>query len=247
MLKSIGRTKLRDVVAKQLKQYILNANLKPGDRLPNEAELASIFGVNRISLREATKSLEYFGIIEAKPGRGLTVGSINVENIADCLGFHPALQSAPPLQLVNTRLFLENGTFPYVVKAMREDPGIYDRLNEINGRLSDAKEIQEFISIDLEFHRELTRASGLSPLVPFADILAVFFQRFRESVARSEWANGVAQHQAIIDSLRVGDIPAAVEVMHLHIEGHLHRMKTAPLPGEAEAGSLTGESEGESR
>jgi DNA-binding FadR family transcriptional regulator len=37
--------------------------LKPGDRLPTENELAAGFGVNRLSLREATKALEFLGRI----------------------------------------------------------------------------------------------------------------------------------------------------------------------------------------
>ena len=65
MLESVERSKLRDVVTTRLKSYIVNENLKPGDRLPTETELANRFGVSRLSLREATKSLEFLGILEA--------------------------------------------------------------------------------------------------------------------------------------------------------------------------------------
>ena len=71
MLKSVERSKIRDVVAGRLKDLIAEGNLQPGDRLPTETELATRFGVNRLSLREATKALEFLGIVEAKPGRGL--------------------------------------------------------------------------------------------------------------------------------------------------------------------------------
>ncbi|MEI8384207.1 MAG: GntR family transcriptional regulator, partial [Planctomycetota bacterium] len=77
MMETIERSKLRDVVADRLKTFILDGNLKSGDRLPTEAELAARFGVSRPSLREATKSLEFLGIVEARPGRGLIVGSVN--------------------------------------------------------------------------------------------------------------------------------------------------------------------------
>ena len=55
MPETIERSKLRDVVADRLKTFILDGNLKSGDRLPTEAELATRFGVSRPSLREATK------------------------------------------------------------------------------------------------------------------------------------------------------------------------------------------------
>ena len=64
MLKSLPRAKIRDVVAERLKSYIIEEDLVPGDRLPNETELAETFGVSRLSLREATKSLEFLGIVE---------------------------------------------------------------------------------------------------------------------------------------------------------------------------------------
>jgi DNA-binding FadR family transcriptional regulator len=51
-------------------EYIVDASLKPGDRLPTETELAARFGVSRLSLREATKALELLGIVEARPGKG---------------------------------------------------------------------------------------------------------------------------------------------------------------------------------
>ena len=81
VLKTIERAKLRDVVTTQLKSFIVDEKLMPGDRLPTESELAERFGVSRLSLREATKTLEFLGIIEARPGRGLTVGRVNLERV----------------------------------------------------------------------------------------------------------------------------------------------------------------------
>ena len=55
MIETVTRSKLRDVVADRLKAFIVEGNLKSGDRLPTETELATKFGVSRLSLREATK------------------------------------------------------------------------------------------------------------------------------------------------------------------------------------------------
>ena len=62
-------------MAEKLTAFITSQGLKPGDRLPTEHELAASFGVSRLSLREATKALEFLGIVEAKPGCGLSVGA----------------------------------------------------------------------------------------------------------------------------------------------------------------------------
>jgi DNA-binding FadR family transcriptional regulator len=88
VLKAIPRQKIRDVVVERLKSHITSEGLKPGDRLPNETALAEKFGVSRLTIREATKGLELFGILESKSGVGLTVGTVNLERITGHLGFH---------------------------------------------------------------------------------------------------------------------------------------------------------------
>ena len=131
MLETLPRRKIRDVVADHLTSYITSERLKPGDRLPTETALAEQFGVSRLSLREATKSLEFLGIIASKPGVGLTVGSVDLERVTSYLGFHPALQKAPDIQLIETRILIETGVLPYVMRRMQVDPAIYDTLAQI--------------------------------------------------------------------------------------------------------------------
>ena len=55
----------------EIKSYILRHALKAGDALPTEAELAKQLSISRNSVREAVKSLEAVGIVEAYPGYGL--------------------------------------------------------------------------------------------------------------------------------------------------------------------------------
>jgi len=65
---------MRVQVSEQIKQFIIERKLMPGDRLPTENQLAETFGISRLSVREATKTLEFLGIVESKTGVGLTVG-----------------------------------------------------------------------------------------------------------------------------------------------------------------------------
>ena len=120
MLETLPRRKIRDVVAERLKSYIVSEELAPGDRLPTETELAEQFGVSRLSLREATKSLEFLGIVESRTGVGLTVGQIDLQRVTDHLGFHPALHRADPLQLIETRLIIDDLRDQNVARATAE-------------------------------------------------------------------------------------------------------------------------------
>ena len=65
-----------DGVVDQLRGLILGGELAAGSRLPNERELAESLGVNRSSVREALKRLEFLELIEVRHGRGSFVRSI---------------------------------------------------------------------------------------------------------------------------------------------------------------------------
>jgi len=60
-------------IVKQIKRLLLNGTLKPGNRLPTEAELSEVLGVSRTPVREAVKILESIGVIEIKRGEGMFI------------------------------------------------------------------------------------------------------------------------------------------------------------------------------
>jgi len=215
----LKRRKTSDILVDQIKQYITGHDLKPGDHLPTESDLAKSFGVSRISVREATKTLGFLGILEAKPGRGLTVGRMDVGRLKESLSFHPAMYDVPDDELVDTRVIIETGVVPYVAARMATHPEIYDRLNELNDELRHTTDSASYVRLDAAFHQLLVESSGLTPLAAFSDLLQVFFERFRKSVKKN-WRRGVNSHQDIIDGIRDGKIPSVVDSLRLHIESH---------------------------
>jgi GntR family transcriptional regulator, transcriptional repressor for pyruvate dehydrogenase complex len=224
LFRTLPRPKIRDQAAAQIKDFIVSRQLKTGDRLPNENELAVLFGISRLSVREATKSLEFLGIIEAKTGVGLTVGQIDVARLTEHLGFHPALHGVDPIQLIETRIIIETGVLPHVARRMADDAAWFERLESIVEQSCTARDLKTWIDLDIEFHRTLLEASGLEPLVAFGDLLHVFFQRFRESVKKAEWKVGIDSHRRIIHSLAAGKVAPAVEELRTHIDSHRQRL-----------------------
>ncbi|MDG3008250.1 FadR/GntR family transcriptional regulator [Paludisphaera mucosa] len=217
------RIKLRDVVAGRLKSYIVDGDLRPGDRLPTEADLAKRFGVSRLSLREATKSLEFLGILEARPGRGLSVGQVDMDRVTEYLGFHPALHDVAPEVLIDTRVILEAGVLPHVARRMERNPLLYESLAETNSRLGRVEDIAEGVVLDRAFHHQLIAASGLSPLMAFGDLLAVFFRRFGKHL---DVAAAVRGHQVVLDALKSGDLAEADREIRVHIEFYRTLLET---------------------
>jgi DNA-binding FadR family transcriptional regulator len=223
MLETVARPKLREVVADRLKSYIVAENLKSGDRLPTETDLAKRFGVSRLSLREATKSLEFLGILESCPGRGLSVGRMDMDRVTEYLGFHPALQDLPSRILIDTRVVLEAGVLPHIARRMAADPSLFEALDATNRELARCRDLAEGVELDRRFHHQLVAASGLTPFLAFGDLLAVFFGRFGKHL---DVAAAVGGHRVIIDALRAGDVAEADREIRAHVEFYLTLLET---------------------
>ena len=223
-MQTLRRPKVRDQVAGQIQRYIVEQKLGPGDRLPTETQLAETFGISRLSLREATKALEFLGIVESKTGVGLTVGRIDMERLTEHLSFHAGLLEADTQQLIDSRVILETGVLPHVARRMKADSTIEARLRDLVEKFRSARDLKSWIELDILFHRSLLDASGLQPLVAFGDLLHIFFQRFRESVKKAGWKAGVESHKRIVDELAKGHVEAATAELREHIESHKERL-----------------------
>jgi DNA-binding FadR family transcriptional regulator len=217
-METVKRQNLSEVIAGRIKQFIVTNQLKPGDRLPTEHEMAARFGVSRVSVREATKALGFLGVLHAAPRRGLTVGEFDAQRATEQLGFPLVLTEHPKSQLLQTRIVIETGALPYVAARMAENPAIYDQLADLTDRSKQGITIDERIATDLVFHRALLAASGLGPLVAFSDLLQIFFSRFRETFATPNLEKRVQGHLHIIDALRRGDVEDACAALRQHLD-----------------------------
>src|SRR5580765_512084 len=71
--RAVKTSRLYEQIVQQVEESILKGQLKPGDQLPAERDLAQSFGVSRTAVREAMKTLSEKGLVEAYSGRGTFV------------------------------------------------------------------------------------------------------------------------------------------------------------------------------
>lgn len=107
--KPIKRQKASDLIVEEVWKMILEGKLKPGDRLPPEHTLVERFQVSKVTLREALQTLETYGHITRKQGRG---GGTIVLDIAPTRGIgllanYLSLSSLSLEQLMEARLLVE--------------------------------------------------------------------------------------------------------------------------------------------
>jgi GntR family transcriptional regulator, transcriptional repressor for pyruvate dehydrogenase complex len=218
--KPIRHSKLNEVVASRIKDYIIEHSLGEGDRLPTEQQMTEMFGVSRVSVREATRALNFLGIIQSAPRRGLTIGQVDMKRVTEYLGFHFALNDYPFEQLRKTRIVIEVGALSESIDRIADNPAVFQKLTALNDKIREAKDVDTFISRDLDFHSALIECSDLEPLIAFNSLLEVFFKRVSKDEVfkkRDNWIKGVESHKQILAELRARNLQKAKELMRGHI------------------------------
>lgn len=127
----IKRQKASDLIVEEIWKMILEGKLKPGDRLPPEHTLVERFQVSKVTLREALQTLETYGHITRKQGRG---GGTIVLDIAPTRGIslvanYLNLSSLSLDKLMEARLLVE----PLIAElaARRITPETAHRLEQL--------------------------------------------------------------------------------------------------------------------
>ena len=85
MFSKISPKKISDEIIEQFMSLLGKGELKPGDALPSERELANLIGVSRPPLREALNALQALGFVEIRPRRKIIVKSIAEKTFLDPL------------------------------------------------------------------------------------------------------------------------------------------------------------------
>lgn len=208
------------VAQRRLRDYIREHDLAPGDRLPSEADLAAELGVSRLTLREATRSLQTLGVIEAQHGNGLFVSEFSFRPIIDQLPYGLAGLGPAIHEVLVARESMEVGLMPAVVRA--------DLGEELERCAAIAKEMverdergQDFRDLDEEFHRTLYSGLGNSLVDNLIDMFwHLFGELSREMGDRmpAPSAGRGAVHARIIEALIARDEGLAVQRMSEHFE-----------------------------
>src|SRR3974377_1047350 len=108
MYKAIQTERLYEQIVQQIEQRFLSGDLKVGDRLPPERELADQFVVSRTAGREAVNALRQKGLVEVLPGRGTFITNSASEVVRHSLGLLMKIAGSDgSLDLVEVREIIE--------------------------------------------------------------------------------------------------------------------------------------------
>ena len=205
----------------KIKEMLVSGDLRPGDRLPPEKELAERLGLSRSSLREAVKALELIRVLDVRRGDGTFVTSLEPRLLLEAIGFVVDLhQDGTVLELLEVRRILEPAAAAMATRRVGAD-GIA-RLNALVADVASQTSIEELVAHDLEFHRYIGELSGNAYLSSILDQLSSSTLRAR--IWRGLTEDGavertLAEHQAIVDAMAAGDADLARSCLTVHISG----------------------------
>lgn len=209
-----------DEAIEKIKRMIVSGTLKPGSRLPREADLATELGVSRNSLREAVRALSLVRILDVRQGDGTFVASLEPQTLLDAVSFLLELhQDDSVLDILGVRRILEPGATALAAQKMTAD-----ELATLEGMLIDQEtgSIEDLVAHDLQFHAAIAAGSGNPILLSLLESISLPTARariWRGLTEENAFSRTVAEHRGIFEAIVARDSALAHARALSHIAG----------------------------
>ncbi len=243
-LEPIKSTRIYEEIVRQIRALIADGQLKSGDRLPPERDLAERFRVSRTSVREALRALESTGLIEIRPGEGTFVREISVEALVEPLALVILTQREAIAELYEARRLLEP---PIAALAARRASD--EAIAEL-GRILDAQAREVAaggtgLAQDAAFHTTIAHSAhnrAITRIVTaLMDLLAQSRDESLQTPGRPQRSH--QDHRRVLAAIQSRDAEAARQAML----DHLVAVEALVMGRAREEGSDVAEAEGPSR
>jgi len=207
-------------VISQLREMIHRGDLRPGDRLPPERDLAKMLGVSRPTLRAGIRSLAAVGVLQSRQGAGTFVvksegppslDSSPLRLMASLHGFTPAemFEARRSLEMAVAGLAAKRATGEQLATMSEEIAGMYASLDDP----------EQFLVHDMRFHQTVAAASGNRILTSLMNMVAtILFDVRRKKVKRArDLKESAEMHRQIYRAIREQNSEAASNAMRDHL------------------------------
>ena len=208
--------RLYRVVSGRIEALIREEDIKPGERLPAERDLAAKLGVSRTSLREALIALELGGVVEVRGGSGVYVSEQAAQKSA-----RPAAGPGP-FEVLAARRMVE-----VEVAALAAKNATPAAVDAILVAVEQMEQNQENLganeSADRDFHLAIARAAGNSALVGVIEYLwnqrGTLWHKLTEHFQTEELRQQtLLDHRAILAAIASQDVAGARTAMRAHLD-----------------------------
>lgn len=230
--------KRADVIAEEIKRWVFVDKKLPGDRLPQEHELARLFGASRWTIREALKSLEVQGLISVSSGAagGARIADVSLQNAVQLLSNYFYFKPLSIEHIYSLRKVMEPMLAGEVVDHLTPEhlQALADNVALTGCHPATDEERREHRTAELDFHNILAGACPnlvLGFMCRFMNDLLkdwVVFNRTYVELGEQFTQENLTCHDALLEAFQRRDRDAAVRLMSEHMEqaaGHTIEMK----------------------
>ena len=218
----VRKLKVAEQVVGAIRDAIIRGHYKEGDPLPSERELASQFGVNRSSIREAMLRLETWGLVHIRQG-----GATRVRDALQGAGLHVLPYLVAPGNRLDASLlgdilsirvmFLAWTAEQAAARATPDDVAALEALLGSRRGAADAERIQ---AIDFEFFERLVAVGRNRVLTLFTNVLREIYGNNGEHLlflyAQSPF--DFSLHEQAVAAIAAGDTAGAAAAMRAYGE-----------------------------
>ncbi|MFC7406405.1 FadR/GntR family transcriptional regulator [Georgenia alba] len=206
-------------IVAQIEAMLARDELKPGDQLPTERDMASLLGTSRPSVREAVRILQAQGRLIVRHGRGVFVAESQTRRALGAALSNPEVDLG---ELFAMREVLEVPAARWAAERITDEQ--VDSLNQILVELDaafddDSGEFQRLARLDATFHLAIAQAAGNRFLRQTTDVLHdILIEGMKTTLlipGRREKAR--KQHERIVAALQRRDPAAAGRAAAAHI------------------------------
>jgi GntR family transcriptional repressor for pyruvate dehydrogenase complex len=218
--RAVKTSRLYELIVQQVEESILKGQLKPGDQLPAERDLAQRFGVSRTAVREAVKALREKGLVEAYSGRGTFVTDGTTHAIRHSLDLLIRInQQEGWTHLAELRYILE----PEIaaLAAPRIEEQLLSTMREAVAAMERSLHDPEaYVEADLDFHLALAEAAGNPLVLSLLDSIVGLLREQRSRIFNVEGGpeRGQFHHKRILAAVEARNAEAARETMRDHLQ-----------------------------
>jgi GntR family transcriptional repressor for pyruvate dehydrogenase complex len=239
-----------ELVVQHVRGLIERGELRPGDRLPAERELAVQLGVSRPSVRAGLRSLSAIGVLQTRHGAGTFITDGPPTLGSEPLSFLAALHGFTRDEMFEARRALEVGVAGLAAERANDEQ-IATIAEEITGMFAALDDPQTFLIHDIRFHRSVAEASGNPILASLVEMVSALFYEQRRKTAQHgrDLKESAHLHRAIYHAIRAHDPRRASAAMSEHLsvaqqaqalESPLLEGRPAPLDAPAALASVNG-------
>ncbi|AKH99673.1 transcriptional regulator [Hoeflea sp. IMCC20628] len=213
-----------------VKELIQSGQLRPGDRLPNEADLAAQLGVSRNSLREAVRAMQTMRILEARQGDGTYVSDLDPAGMMDVLRFAVDVSDARSVVwYLELRQLLEVATVQEA--AVRRSPAQLAALKKLHREVLDENDSARLMALDGAFHN-LIAEIGSNPiqaaLLRIVSAPTVRARIWRQRLADFDFQSIRSEHGMIVDAIEHQRVDEARHAMWTHVNQVIRWVRDNP-------------------